>query len=41
MLLGVLPTTVILQIDNATRQLLGAGLADRIAQHGWWMLAPI
>jgi formate hydrogenlyase subunit 3/multisubunit Na+/H+ antiporter MnhD subunit len=40
-LLGVLPTTVILQIDNATRQLLGTGLADRISQRGWWMLAPI
>jgi formate hydrogenlyase subunit 3/multisubunit Na+/H+ antiporter MnhD subunit len=40
-LLGVLPTTVILKIDAATRQLLGTGLADRIQQHGWWMLAPI
>ncbi|HEX8987529.1 MAG TPA: hydrogenase 4 subunit B [Rhodocyclaceae bacterium] len=40
-LLGVLPTTAILYIDNATRQLVGTGLADRIARHGWWLLAPI
>ncbi|MDD5250800.1 MAG: hydrogenase 4 subunit B [Rhodocyclaceae bacterium] len=40
-LLGVLPTTVILRIDAATRQLLGTGLTDRMREHGWWMLAPI
>jgi NADH:ubiquinone oxidoreductase subunit 5 (subunit L)/multisubunit Na+/H+ antiporter MnhA subunit len=40
-LLGVLPTTVILRLDAATRQLLGTGLADRVREHGWWMLAPI
>ncbi|MGE5468013.1 MAG: hydrogenase 4 subunit B [Ignavibacteria bacterium] len=40
-LLGVLPTTAILHIDAATQQLLGTGLAQRIAQQGWWMLAPI
>ena len=40
-LLGVLPSTVIGLIDTATRQLLGAGLADRMADHGWWLLAPI
>jgi formate hydrogenlyase subunit 3/multisubunit Na+/H+ antiporter MnhD subunit len=41
LLLGVLPSTVIGLIDTATRQLLGAGLAERMADHGWWMLAPI
>ncbi|MBE7460478.1 MAG: hydrogenase 4 subunit B [Zoogloeaceae bacterium] len=40
-LLGVLPTTVIRLIDAATRQLLGAGLADKVREHGWWLLAPI
>ncbi|MCZ7654206.1 MAG: hypothetical protein M5R42_07840 [Rhodocyclaceae bacterium] len=28
-------------IDAATRQLLGAGLAEKVREHGWWMLAPI
>ena len=28
-------------IDAATRQLLGAGLAEKVHEHGWWMLAPI
>jgi len=41
LLLGVLPSTVILRIDAATRQLLGTGLADKLNEHGWWMLAPI
>ena len=41
LLLGVLPGTVILRIDAATQQLLGKGLADRVAENGWWMLAPI
>ncbi len=41
LLLGVLPGTLILRLDAATRQLLGKGLADRIAENGWWMLAPI
>ena len=41
LLLGVLPSTVILRIDAATRQLLGTGLTDRMREHGWWMLAPI
>ncbi|MDO8931589.1 MAG: hydrogenase 4 subunit B, partial [Rhodocyclaceae bacterium] len=41
LLLGVFPSTVILRIDAATRQLLGTGLADRMNEHGWWMLAPI
>lgn len=40
-LLGVLPVTVILQIDAATQQLLGKGLAERVAEQGWWLLAPI
>ncbi len=39
--LGVLPSSVIGRIDAATAQLLGAGLADKVSQHGWWMLAPI
>ncbi len=39
--LGVLPSTVIGMIDAATRQLLGTGLAERMKEHGWWMLAPI
>ena len=41
LLLGVLPATVIGRIDAATRQLLGTGLAERVREHGWWMLAPI
>ena len=41
LLLGVMPSTVILRIDAATRQLLGTGLADRLNENGWWMLAPI
>jgi hydrogenase-4 component B len=41
LLLGVLPSTVISAIDAATRQLLGTGLADKMHEHGWWMLAPI
>jgi len=41
LLLGVLPSTVISFIDAATRQLLGAGLADKVREHGWAMLAPI
>ena len=40
-LLGVLPSTVIGLIDGATRQLIGAGLSDKVAEHGWAMLAPI
>lgn len=40
-LLGVLPATVILRLDAATRQLLGRGLAERLNEQGWWMLAPI
>ncbi|MEZ5618113.1 MAG: hydrogenase 4 subunit B [Rhodocyclaceae bacterium] len=39
--LGVFPSTVIGFIDAATRQLLGAGLAEKVHEHGWWMLAPI
>jgi formate hydrogenlyase subunit 3/multisubunit Na+/H+ antiporter MnhD subunit len=39
--LGILPSTVISLIDPATQQLLGAGLADKVREHGWWMLAPI
>jgi formate hydrogenlyase subunit 3/multisubunit Na+/H+ antiporter MnhD subunit len=39
--LGVLPASVIGHIDAATAQLLGTGLADKVSQHGWWMLAPI
>jgi hydrogenase-4 component B len=41
LLLGVLPSTVISVIDAATRQLLGIGLADKVREHGWAMLAPI
>ncbi|MEW6163529.1 MAG: hydrogenase 4 subunit B [Pseudomonadota bacterium] len=41
LLLGVLPSTVILRLDMATRQLLGKGLAERLLEHGWFMLAPI
>jgi formate hydrogenlyase subunit 3/multisubunit Na+/H+ antiporter MnhD subunit len=39
--LGVLPSAVIAFIDAATQQLLGTGLADKVREHGWWMLAPI
>ncbi|MCK9386865.1 MAG: hydrogenase 4 subunit B [Sulfuritalea sp.] len=39
--LGIFPSSVILRIDAATRQLLGTGLSERMADHGWWMLAPI
>ncbi|MBK7815448.1 MAG: hydrogenase 4 subunit B [Rhodocyclaceae bacterium] len=41
LLLGVLPSTVIGYLDAATRQLLGTGLAARVRESGWWMLAPI
>ncbi len=41
LLLGVLPGTMIMKLDAATRQLLGKGLADRVAEQGWWLLAPI
>jgi formate hydrogenlyase subunit 3/multisubunit Na+/H+ antiporter MnhD subunit len=41
LLLGVLPSTVILRLDAATRQLLGHGLAERLHEQGWWLLAPI
>lgn len=41
LLLGVMPTAVIGRIDAATRQLLGTGLADKVREHGWWLLAPI
>jgi formate hydrogenlyase subunit 3/multisubunit Na+/H+ antiporter MnhD subunit len=41
LLLGVLPSTLILRIDGATREMLGTGLADRLNENGWWMLAPI
>ena len=41
LVLGVLPSTVISFLDAATRQLLGAGLAERMNEHGWWLLAPI
>lgn len=41
LLLGVFPSTVILRLDAATQQLLGVGLANTLAQQGWWMLAPI
>ncbi|WP_131111733.1 hydrogenase 4 subunit B [Sulfuricystis thermophila] len=39
--LGVLPSTIILKLDAATRQLLGKGLAERVTESGWWLLAPI
>jgi hydrogenase-4 component B len=39
--LGVLPSAIILRIDAATRQLLGKGLAERVLEQGWWLLAPI
>ena len=39
--LGVMPSTVILRLDAATRQMLGVGLADTLKEQGWWMLAPI
>ena len=41
LLLGVLPSTVIGYLDAATTQLLGTGLAARVRDSGWWMLAPI
>lgn len=41
LLLGIMPATVISRIDAATRQLLGTGLADKLHEQGWWMLAPI
>jgi formate hydrogenlyase subunit 3/multisubunit Na+/H+ antiporter MnhD subunit len=41
LLLGVLPSSVISVIDAATRQLLGAGLADKVREYGWATLAPI
>ncbi len=41
LLLGVMPSTVIQRIDATTRQLLGAGLGEKLHEQGWWMLAPI
>ena len=41
LVLGVIPSTVIGLIDAATQQLLGTGLAGKVAEHGWAMLAPI
>jgi hypothetical protein len=41
LVLGVLPGTIILKLDAATRQLLGKGLAERVTESGWWLLAPI
>jgi NADH:ubiquinone oxidoreductase subunit 5 (subunit L)/multisubunit Na+/H+ antiporter MnhA subunit len=41
LLLGVFPSTVIGIIDAATTQLLGSGLAGKVQEHGWAMLAPI
>ncbi|MDD5324439.1 MAG: hydrogenase 4 subunit B [Polaromonas sp.] len=38
--LGLLPTQFIRLIDPVTQQLVGSGLADRVAAHGW-LLAPI
>jgi formate hydrogenlyase subunit 3/multisubunit Na+/H+ antiporter MnhD subunit len=37
--LGLLPVPFILLIDPVTRQLAGAGLAERVVAHGW-LLAP-
>ncbi len=39
--IGVLPGTLILKLDAATHQLLGKGLAERVTEQGWWLLAPI
>ncbi|WP_126446382.1 hydrogenase 4 subunit B [Sulfuricystis multivorans] len=41
LLLGLFPGSIILQIDSATQQLLGKGLAERVIAQGWWLLAPI
>lgn len=38
--LGLLPTQFIRLIDPVTQQLVGSGLAARVAAHGW-LLAPI
>ncbi|MBL8489079.1 MAG: hydrogenase 4 subunit B [Rhodocyclaceae bacterium] len=40
-LLGLFPSSVIGVIDGATKQMLGAGLGERVREQGWWMLAPI
>lgn len=39
--MGVLPGALIQKLDAATQQLLGKGLGARIAEQGWWLLAPI
>lgn len=39
--MGVLPGALILKLDAATSQLLGKGLAERVGEQGWWLLAPI
>lgn len=41
LLLGILPDVLILKLDATTRQLLGQGLAERMAANPWWLVAPI
>ena len=38
--LGLFPNWLIGLIDPVTQRLVGAGLAERSAQHGWWLMVP-
>ena len=40
-LLGLFPNAVIALLDPVTRLLVGGGLREAAASHGWWLLAPI
>jgi hydrogenase-4 component B len=41
LVLGLMPTQFIEAIDPVTQKLVGAGLAEKVAASGWWLLAPV
>jgi hydrogenase-4 component B len=38
--LGLLPVQVVMVLDRVTRLLVGAGIGQSVARHGWLLLAP-
>ncbi|HJW24192.1 MAG TPA: hydrogenase 4 subunit B [Rhodocyclaceae bacterium] len=38
--LGLFPNLLIQLIDHVTRPLVGTGIGPKVAQNGWWLLAP-